>query len=107
MLRGLLISVFILIASVVSAAPIEPQVPPQERAVYEDMVKKNPTGAKEYLATREYLSACRQVVANPKRAIDLAPEPDGYRPDYVNSSEQKIVDQAINLNIAAMLSRRR
>jgi hypothetical protein len=106
MLRVLLISVSLLISSAVSAAPLEPQVPPQERTVYEGMVKKNPTVAKEYLATREYLSVCRQVVANPKLAIDLAPEPDSYRPDYVTSTEQKIVDQAINLNIAAMLSRR-
>ena len=106
MLRVLLISVFVLISSAASAVPLEPQVPPQERTVYEDMVKKNPGAAKEYLATREYLSVCRQVIANPKRAIDLAPEPDSYRPDYVTSTEQKIVDQAISLNIAAILGRR-
>jgi hypothetical protein len=106
MFRGFLILVALLASDAVYAASLKPQVPPNERAAYADMLKTKPTAAKEYLATREYLSMCRQVVANPKLAIDLVPEPDSYRSDYVTSTEQKVVDQAINLNIAAMLSRR-
>ena len=106
MFRGFLILVAFLVSHAVCAASLKPQVPPNERAMYADMLKTKPTEAKEYLATREYLSMCRQVVENPQLAIDLVPEPDSYRPDYVTSAEQKVVDRAINLNIAAMLSRR-
>jgi hypothetical protein len=106
MLRGFLILVAFLVSHAVYAASLKPQIPPNERTVYSDMLKTKPAAAKEYLATREYLSMCRQVVANPQLAINLVPEPDNYRPDYVTSAEQKVVDQAINLNIAAMLSRR-
>ncbi len=89
-----------------AAAPLEPQIPAAEHVAYQRMLKTNRTAAQQYLDTRNYLSLCRQVIASPSRARDLVPEPDTYRPQYVTSGEQKIVDQAIRMNIAAMLSRK-
>jgi len=106
MFRALLALVTILVSHSVYAALLEPQVPQQERAIYVNMLKTNRTAAQAYLATREYLSLCRQVVANPERALDLVPEPDTYNVQYVTSAEQTIVDKAITMNIAAMMRRR-
>jgi hypothetical protein len=105
--RVSLVLVALLVSSAVNAASLQPQVPPAERAVYADMLKTNRSAAQQYLDTRNYLSLSRQVVANPSFALDLMPQPDTYRPEYVTSAEQKIVDEAMKLNIAAMLSRKR
>jgi hypothetical protein len=55
MFRILIILVTVLITSAVSAALLKPQVPPEARAIYMDMLQTNPTAAKAYLITREYL----------------------------------------------------
>ena len=108
MLRLFLILAAVLVSpALCKGDALKSQIPAAERAVYEAMLKTNRTAAQEYLDTRNYLSLCRQVVANPSRALDLAAQPTTYRPQYVTSEEQKIVDQAIRLNIAAMLSRKR
>jgi len=52
MIRILAILVTVLISHSVYAASLKPQVPPNERAVYSEMLKTNPTAAKEYLVVR-------------------------------------------------------
>jgi hypothetical protein len=95
MFRILLILVTVLITSAVSAAPLKPQVPPEERVIYMDMLQTNPTAAKANLITREYLSVCRQVVANPKLASDLPDQTDGVDYRYLTSADRKVVKDAI------------
>jgi hypothetical protein len=104
--RILLIFFSFLIFSAASGASLKPQVPPQERAVYEDMLKTNPTAAKQYLATREYVSTGRQVVANPKLAIDLPDEPDDCNWRYATKDEQKIMKQAIQMALSAYIRKK-
>jgi hypothetical protein len=74
--------------------------------VYVEMLKSNPTAAKEYLTTREYVSACRQVVANPKIAIDLPDEPDDFNYRYVSSDERKMMNQAVKLALSAYIEKK-
>src|SRR5258708_20065438 len=106
MLCILLIFVSFLISSAVSGASLKPQVPPDERAVYEEMLKNNPTAAKEYLATREYVSTGRQVVANPKLALALPDEPADFNSRYVTKDEQKIMKEAIQKALTAYIRKK-
>jgi len=106
MIRILVILVTVLISQSVYAASLQPQVPPEERAVYADMQKTKPAAAKAYLITREYVSQCRQVVANPKRAIDLPDEPDGFDSRYITSAEQKMMKAAIMKALSAYIDKK-
>ena|SRR5665647_1010641 len=106
MIRILVILVTVLISQSVYAETLKPQVPPNERAVYVEMLKTNPTAAKKYLITREYVSVCRQVVANPKIAIDLPDEPDDFNSRYVSSDESKMMKKAITLALSAYIDKK-
>ncbi len=106
MMRIFVILITLLISQWASAAPLKPQVPPNERAVYDEMLKTNPTAAKAYLVTREYVSACRQVVANPKIAIDLPDEPDDFNSRYVSQDEIKMMKKAITLALSAYIDKK-
>jgi hypothetical protein len=106
MIRILVILVTVLIAQSVCAASLKPVVPPNERAVYAEMLKTNPTAAKEYLITREYMSQCRQVVANPKLAIDLPDEPDDFNSHYVSKDESKMMKKAIIMALGAYINKK-
>lgn len=105
MVRILFILVTVLMTSAVSAAVLKPQVPPQERAKYMDMLQTNPAAAKAYLITREYLSVCRQVVANPKLASDLPDQPDGVDWKYFTSADIKVVKDAIRKALNAYIEK--
>lgn len=106
MIRSLVILVTVLISYSVYAAPLEPQVPPDERAVYVEMMKTNPTAAKEYLVTREYVSVCRQVVANPQIAIDLPDEPDDFNLRYASNDERNMMKKAITMALSAYIDKK-
>ena len=106
MLRILFVFAALLIAPSVYAASLKPHLPPEEQAAYEEMLKTNPTAAKEYLATREYVSACRQVVADPKLAIDLPDEPDDFSSKYVTSDERKMMKTAITKALSAYINKK-
>jgi hypothetical protein len=107
MFRVFLILVAFLVSHVVSAASLKPQVPAAERAVYLDMQKADPATAKKYLATREYVSQCQQVVANPKLAIDAPDEPDDFDQKYITKAEVKIITDAARLGLAAYVQKKR
>jgi hypothetical protein len=105
MFRAFVVLVAVLVSHAVCAASIKPQVPPNERAAYLEMLKTNPKAAKEYLITREYVSQCHQVVDNPKRAVDLPNMPDDYKSGLVSKDEREIVKMALNLSIGAEIER--
>jgi hypothetical protein len=106
MIRSLVMLVTVLISHSVYAAPLEPQVPPDERAVHVEMMKTNPTAAKEYLVTREYVSVCRQVVANPKNAIDLPDEPENFNSRYTSGDERKMMTKAIQMALSGYIDKK-
>ena len=105
--RALLILVTLLVSQFAYAASLKPQVPASEQAKYAEMLKTNPKAARAYLITREYVSQCRQVVDDPKRAIDLPNEPDDYKSGSVSSDEKEIVHKALMLAIAAQFNKKR
>lgn len=106
MLRIFVIFISLLISQVGYAATLKPQVPPNERAKYAEMLKTNPTAAKEYLITREYVSQCRQVVVNPKLAIDLPDEPDDFNSRYVSRDDSKMMKKAIQMALSAYIDKK-
>ena len=106
MLRIFAILITVLICHSVQAASLKAQVPPNERATYEEMLKTNPAAAKEYLITREYVSQCRQVVENPNLANDLPDEPDDFNSRYVSKDEGKMMKKAIQLALTAYIEKK-
>jgi hypothetical protein len=69
------------------------------------MLKADPAAAKKYLIAREYISQCRQVVANPNLAIDLPNEPDGADWKYITKADQEILKDAVGKSIAAEINK--
>ena len=106
MLRIFAILITVFIYHSVQAASLKAQVPPNERATYEEMLKTNPTAAKEYLVTREYVSQCRQVVENPNLASDLPDEPDDFNSRYVSRDEGKMMKKAIQSALTAYIEKK-
>jgi hypothetical protein len=104
--RVFLFLIGVLVPFAVSAAPIEPQITSQERSVYADMLKTNPAAAKEYLRTREYLSVCRQVVANPQLADDLPDATDDVKYSYMTKDEQAVVKLAIQRSLESYIQKK-
>jgi hypothetical protein len=107
MLRSFLILAAFLISQLAHAASLTPQVSASEQATYAEMLKTNPKAAKQYLITREYVSQCRQVVDDPKRASDLPSLPDDYKSGQVSNDEKQIVKKALSLAIAAEFDKKR
>jgi hypothetical protein len=107
MIRFFLILVTFFIAPAVRASSeLKPQLTQYELAAYETRMKTNHAAAREYLDTRNYLSLCRQVIAKPESAIDLPVQPETYRGyEYLTSAERGIIDEAVNLKMAALLAR--
>jgi hypothetical protein len=95
-----------LCASAARAALTSAQLTSAEKQTYAGL-KNDGAAAQSFLITREYLRECRKVVEGSLSPGQLPFEPDGFDPNYVSPAEQKIVDKAINMNIAAMLSRGR
>jgi hypothetical protein len=106
MLRIFAILIAFLIIDSVHAASLKPQVPVSEQKVYADMLKTNPAAAKAYLVTREYVSQCRQVFENPRFALDLPDEPDGFEPKYVTKIEINMMNKAVQAAFAAWMDKK-
>ena len=105
MQRIFVILITALISHSVQAASLKPQVPQNERATYVEMLKTNQIAAKEYLITREYVSQCRQVVANPNLADDLPDEPDGFNYHYVSKDDIAMMKKAIQMSLEAYIKK--
>ena len=97
-------AVLALCASSAGAALTPAQLTSAEKQTYAGL-QSDSDAAQRFLITRDYLRQCQKVVNGSLSAAKLEFEPDEFDSTYVNSAEQKIIDRAINLNIAAMLSR--
>ncbi|MDE2489312.1 MAG: hypothetical protein KGM24_00585 [Elusimicrobia bacterium] len=86
------------------AALTPAQLTASEQRTYQTL-RSNPTAAQRFLVTRDYLRDCQKVVDHKMNALMLKYEPDDFDPSYVNNAEQRIVDKAITMNIAAMFNR--
>ena len=106
-MKKLILGVVLALCVPAARAALTPaQLTSAEKQTY-DGLQNDRDAAQRYLATREYLRECRKVVDGSLSAGKLEFEPDEFDSTYVSSAEQKIVDRAINMNIAAMLSRSR
>jgi hypothetical protein len=86
------------------AQNLVPHMPPNEQIIYDKMVLTDPLRAAAYRTTREYVDKCRQVVADPKRAILLPAQPERFGTSFTTAEDREVVDQAVDLSIAALLA---
>ena len=98
---------FVLAAAAFCAAParaLNPnQLTAQERAVY-DGLKSDRQAAQQYLDTRDFVKQCQRVVAHSMKALDLPVQPDDFNAQYVSAAEQRTVDKAVDMNVAALIN---
>ena len=78
------------------------QLAARERRAY-DGLKGDPEAASRYLTTRDYLRTCRKVVARTLPALDLPDIPEDFDDAYISETEEKLIDKAVNMNLAAIV----
>ncbi len=104
MLKPLFALSFLIAAAAPASALLTPeQLTPAEKKVYGGLIA-TPATARKYLVTREYLRLCDAVIADPKTAIALPVQPPTFSERYLSMEERARVDQAVDLNIMALLS---
>ncbi len=85
------------------AATLTAHLTANEQARYDKMARTDPVHAKAYHITREFVDLCRQVIADNKLALVLPVQPERFDRKYVTADEQDMVDQAVDLNVAALI----
>lgn len=103
MLKPLLAFAFLLLAAAPAAALTPEELTPAEKKVYATLTK-NPTSAQRYLITRDYLRKCEAILADPGKAISLPVQPGKLDERYLTADERARVDEAVDLNVAALIS---
>lgn len=79
------------------------QLTPAEKQVY-DGLSSNPASARKYLVTRDFLRKCDAVLADHSKAIDLPVQPEMLVERYLSAAEKARVDEAVDLNLAALMN---
>lgn len=79
------------------------QLTAAEKQVY-DGLSSNPASARKYLVTRDYLRKCDAVLADHSKAIDLPVQPEMLVERYLSAAEKARVDEAVDLNLAALMN---
>jgi hypothetical protein len=74
---------------------------PAEKQVSQGLA---PEAQKGYADTREYVHAAQKVAKGQASALSLPDEPKDFDATYVTADEQKAIDKALDLNIAAMIN---
>lgn len=67
------------------------------------MLRTDASAAKEYLITSEYVSQCREVVENPRLALDLPDQPDEFESKYATNAERAMMKNAIQMALTAYI----
>ena len=72
-----------------------------ERQAYQ-AVQADPTAARNFLATRDYMRKAKAVVGGSLAASQLPAKPKGFNSRYLLAGDEDIIDQAVTLSVAAM-----
>ena len=100
--RLVFVALTLSLPAICSAAPLTPSLTSSEQATYQIMMKGQTSEAKVYRTSREYLSLCRQVIADPSQAIGLPAVPGPTWRSYLTPDERETVYQALDLSIKAL-----
>jgi hypothetical protein len=80
-----------------ASASFVPRLTPAEQQRHQEMMKTDPSAARAYLDTRNYVSICQQALNQPSRILEIGIQPDDYDVRYATPDEVKMVKQAIFL----------
>jgi hypothetical protein len=96
----LVVSVWLTAAS----ASFVPHLTPAEQQRYQEMMKADPSAARAYIETRNYVSICQQALKALPRILEIGIQPDNYDVRYATPDEVKMVKQAIFLWMKATIA---
>ncbi len=93
-----------LLACSVAYALTPADLTPQEAAVYKTLANDQ-QAEKSYLVSRDFLRSARAVENKTLPALQMPRQPADYDAKYLSADEQKTVEHAIIMYIAALLNK--
>lgn len=100
MLAAIVVSMWIGAAS----ASFVPHLTPAEQQRHQEMIKTDPSAARAYIDTRNYVSICQQALKQLPRILEIGIQPKDYDAKYATPDEVKMVKQAIFLWMKATIA---
>jgi hypothetical protein len=87
-----------------ASASFVPHLTPAEQQRYQEMMKADPSAARAYLDTRNYVSICQQGLDQSSRILEIGIQPEDYDARYATPDEVKMVKKAILLWMKATVA---
>ena len=87
-----------------ASAAFVPHLTPAEQQRYQEMMKTDPSAARAYLDTRNYVSICQQGLDQSSRILEIGIQPEDYDVRYATPDEVKTVKRAIFLWMKATVA---
>ena len=87
-----------------ASASFVPHLTPSEQQRHQEMMKVDPSAARAYIDTRNYVSICQQALERLPRIFEIGIQPKDYDIKYATPDEVKIVKRAIFLWMQAAVS---
>jgi hypothetical protein len=97
---AIVVSVWISAAS----ASFVPDLTPAEQQRHQEMMKADPSAARAYIDSRNYISICQQALKQLPRILEIGIQPKDYDVKYATPDEVKMVKQAIFLWMKATMA---
>jgi hypothetical protein len=101
---GLLAAVVVSVWFGAASAAFVPHLTLAEQQRYQEMMKVDPSAARGYIDTRNYVSICQQALKQLSRILEIGIQPKGYDAKYATPDEVKMVKQAIALWMKATIA---
>jgi hypothetical protein len=87
-----------------ASASFIPHLTPAEQQRYQEMMKADPSAARAYIDTRNYVSICQQGLKQLSRILEIGIQPKDYDVRYATPDEVRMVKQAISLWMKATIA---
>jgi hypothetical protein len=87
-----------------AGASFVPHLTPAEQQRYQELKKDDPSAARAYLDTRNYVSICQQGLDQSSRILEIGIQPEDYDARYATPDEVKLVKRAISLWMKATVA---
>jgi len=100
MFAAIVVSMWISAAS----AYFVPHLTPAQQQRYQEMIKTDPSAARAYIDTRNYISICQQALKQLPRILEIGIQPKDFDAKYASPDEVKTVKRAIFLWMKATIA---
>jgi hypothetical protein len=101
---GLFVAIAVSVWFSAASASFIPRLTPAEQQRHQEMTKVDPSAARAYLDTRNYVSICQQGLDQPSRILEIGIQPEDYDARYATPDEVKMVKKAIFLFMKATVA---